>query len=293
MKSPADPSGIIEAIGTPVRASDRPLPLFRPKLWFSLFDTGDYEVDTGGEDATSVVLQLSGGVEIERRVDRSISTKHAALGLVTVTDPEIRARWRVSGRSRTLHIWLPRSELRAAAGEGRPCSITSRFSENDRGLQRCAHRALVALNDGEVVSPLFLSSLALQVSLNLLTRPPEGSARASGGLSRSHARRVEEFLRSRAGDTTGASPTLSELAEETGLSLFHFSRQFRSTFGASPHAYSLKLRLERALDLLARTAMPVAEVASQTGFASPAHFGERFRREMGVTPGALRRGLRD
>ena len=291
MAAAAHPAAIVEILGAPKLVSGPPLLSERPRLWFGFFEEGDCEVDTGGEDASSIVFQLSVGSTIERRVGKQSTTMDSALGLSTVTDPEIAAQYRVSGRARTLYCWLPHSELRAATGNDRPPAVTGRFCEKDRELQRCAQWALVALHDGEVFNPLLLSSLSLQISTHLLTRSPEGSARKSGGLSPYQARRIREFLQVRTGGTVGASPTLDQLAAEANLSLYHFSRQFRSTFGISPYAYSLNLRLERARNLLAQTMMPVAEVARQTGFASPAHFGERFRREMGATPGAIRRAL--
>ena len=293
MKSPANPAAIVEVLGKPKLVSDPPLPLQRPRLWFGLFEVGDYEAETGGEDASTIVFQLSPGVKIERTVGRHASTMSTALGFLTVTDPEIRVRWRATGHARTLRIWLPHAELRAAAGDGRPCTVSSHFCSKDKGLQQCAHRALLALKDGDVANPLLLSSLAFQISVNLLTRPSEGSARASGGLSPTMARRVKEFLRAQISKDVGAAPTLSEIATETNLSIYHFSRQFRITFGMSPHAYSVQLRLERARDLLATSSMPVANVAIQTGFASPSDFSQRFHREMSVTPAALRRALRD
>jgi AraC family transcriptional regulator of arabinose operon len=41
------------------------------------------------------------------------------------------------------------------------------------------------------------------------------------------------------------------------------------------------LRLQRAQELLLRTAMPVAEIASEVGFDSAFYFSTRFRRATG------------
>ena len=43
---------------------------------------------------------------------------------------------------------------------------------------------------------------------------------------------------------------VDDLARAAGLSQAHFSREFRRTFGESPHAYLLTRRLERAAALL-------------------------------------------
>lgn len=112
-----------------------------------------------------------------------------------------------------------------------------------------------------------------------------------GGLSARQVRRVQELIAARAAVLGAASPTLSQLAAEANLSLHHFAREFRRTVGSTPYAYMLRHRLERAHGLLARSDLPLAEVGRRAGFPSPAHFTDRFRCEMGVTPGALRRPL--
>ena len=43
---------------------------------------------------------------------------------------------------------------------------------------------------------------------------------------------------------------VDDLARAAGFSRAHFSREFRRTFGESPHSYLLTRRLERAASLL-------------------------------------------
>ncbi len=54
------------------------------------------------------------------------------------------------------------------------------------------------------------------------------------------------------------APTLGELADAAGVSVYHFAREFRRAVGETPHAYVLRRRLEVARELLARTATLVA-----------------------------------
>ena len=83
--------------------------------------------------------------------------------------------------------------------------------------------------------------------------------------------------------------TLLELAGHVHLSPFHLHRRFREAFGVTPHEYRLCRRLERARELLADGAT-VTETAAATGFSSPGYFSTVFRRRVGVTPTAFRRG---
>ena len=58
---------------------------------------------------------------------------------------------------------------------------------------------------------------------------------------------------------------VDDLARTAGLSRAHFSREFRRTFGESPHAYLLTRRLERAAALLRTTDRSVADICVSVG----------------------------
>jgi AraC-like DNA-binding protein len=79
-----------------------------------------------------------------------------------------------------------------------------------------------------------------------------------------------------------------DLARAAGLSPAHFSREFRRTFGESPHAYLLTRRLERAAALLRDTDHSVAEICFAVGLSSVGSFTTSFTRTYGVSPTAYR-----
>ena len=58
------------------------------------------------------------------------------------------------------------------------------------------------------------------------------------------------------------------MARAAGLSRAHFSREFRRTFGESPHAYLLTRRLERSAALLRNTDRSVADICMAVGLVS-------------------------
>lgn len=78
--------------------------------------------------------------------------------------------------------------------------------------------------------------------------------------------------------------TLAELAKISGLSRFYLSRLFRREMGLSLSTYQMQLRIDRAKKFLAQ-GVPIAQVASDTGFYDQSHFGYYFKRLVGTTPG--------
>jgi AraC-like DNA-binding protein len=81
---------------------------------------------------------------------------------------------------------------------------------------------------------------------------------------------------------------VSTLARAAHLSPAHFSREFRRTFGETPHQYLLMRRMERAAALLRNTDRSVADVCLTVGLRSVGSFTTMFRRTFGASPTAYR-----
>lgn len=82
--------------------------------------------------------------------------------------------------------------------------------------------------------------------------------------------------------------SVADMARAAGLSPAHFSREFKRTFGESPHQYLLTRRLERAACLLRATDWSVAEVSFAVGSGSIGSFTTSFHRVFGRSPTAYR-----
>jgi len=78
------------------------------------------------------------------------------------------------------------------------------------------------------------------------------------------------------------------LARVAHVSPAHFSRQFRATFGETPHRYLQRRRVERAMELLRETERPVTEICLDVGFNSLGTFSRTFRDVVGEPPSAYR-----
>jgi AraC-like DNA-binding protein len=81
---------------------------------------------------------------------------------------------------------------------------------------------------------------------------------------------------------------VDDLARAAGLSRAHFSREFRRTFGESPHVYLLTRRLERAAAMLRATDRSVADICFSVGLQSVGSFTTSFTRTFGISPTTYR-----
>jgi AraC-like DNA-binding protein len=78
------------------------------------------------------------------------------------------------------------------------------------------------------------------------------------------------------------------LARVAHVSPAHFSRQFRATFGETPHRYLQRRRVERAMELLRETDRPISEICLDVGWGSLGTFSRTFRGIVGEPPSRYR-----
>ncbi|WP_309120935.1 AraC family transcriptional regulator [Paenibacillus sp.] len=87
--------------------------------------------------------------------------------------------------------------------------------------------------------------------------------------------------------------TIELMAESLGYNRAYLSRVFRERTGATPVAFLVRLRLDRARRLLReRPLLTVEQVASSVGFADALYFSKQFRRAYGQSPTEYRRSVK-
>ena len=101
-----------------------------------------------------------------------------------------------------------------------------------------------------------------------------------GGLAPWQKRRLMELIDS----NLDGELRLSSLAQECGLSVSHFSRSFKRSFGVPVHRYLIARRVERAKFLLRSSRAPLSEIALESGFSDQAAFSRTFRAVVGTSP---------
>jgi len=108
---------------------------------------------------------------------------------------------------------------------------------------------------------------------------------AAAPLSKQHAAAVERACRALEAEQP---PDLSALAEQAGMSRFHFHRIFKAATGITPKAYANALRASRARQQLKQSAS-VTDAMYEAGFNSSGRFYEAAPAILGMTPTAFRR----
>ena len=84
-----------------------------------------------------------------------------------------------------------------------------------------------------------------------------------------------------------APPSLTQLAEASGLSKYQLLRRFEASYGLPPHRWLIQRRVERARSLIA-SGVSIVEAAAMSGFADQSHLTRHFTKQLGFTPGAWR-----
>lgn len=125
-----------------------------------------------------------------------------------------------------------------------------------------------------------LLSLLARVATRHALRPVAPRAKAPPAAALARAR---DYLAACYAENVG----LAQLAAAVGLDRFALVRGFSRAYGLPPHAWLLQERVRRAQGLL-RQGRPIAEVASEVGFADQSHLTRRFKQIVGVTPGRYR-----
>lgn len=81
---------------------------------------------------------------------------------------------------------------------------------------------------------------------------------------------------------------LSEVAAACAKSTGRLHALFRDHLATTPGHYITDRRMTRAAELLARTSLPIAEIALLVGYGDQAAFSRAFRRAAGSAPGEFR-----
>ncbi|GAA1192159.1 AraC family transcriptional regulator [Streptomyces hebeiensis] len=114
------------------------------------------------------------------------------------------------------------------------------------------------------------------------------AARAAGDLPALMDRRIHDVVEWLTRHPAGRLD-VHAAAASAELSADQFSRLFRRETGQSYRAYQVRVRIDRARELLAESGMTVTQVAALLGYADHRLFVRQFKEHTGIAPGAWKR----
>ncbi|HTD05725.1 AraC family transcriptional regulator [Undibacterium sp.] len=214
-------------------------------------------------------------------------------GIIQIHDLQCNPTVELMDSFHILHFYLPRRILQGVSNELGIASINNLLINSGSCFEDSVIQSLLlsmrpALNRPMEASTVFIDHVAQALSVHVAQ--VYGGAHSSrrvprGGLAPWQERRAMELLES---DLSG-DISLIELAAECRVSVRHFSRAFRNSFGMPAHRYLLKRRVELARRLLLDINLSLHDVALACGFADQSHFTRVFGLFTGNSPGGWRR----
>jgi len=222
---------------------------------------------------------------------REVGVSTAVAFATTVLDLRRSMQVRVRGPFDYLHYYLATSLLKRVASENEVSlqgELRGSFFIEDLVIAQLTRALVFAQMLWSTLDELALDQVALLLGAHVLQRycgsdsaPPPGRK----GLRPWQKLRAEEMLRAH----LNGNLTLQQIAGACSLSVRHFSRGFRDSFGVSAHQYLVRLRIDRARMLLAGTRKPLAEIAQLCGFCDQPAFTRAFHRLERMTPAVWRK----
>lgn len=86
---------------------------------------------------------------------------------------------------------------------------------------------------------------------------------------------------------------LADIAETVHISQAECCRLFKKILNKSPYEYLIKYRINKSIDLLKETNMPITEIASSVGFNDCSHYIQLFKKHTNKTPKAYRKATKE
>ena len=240
----------------------------------------------------AVAITSVARADYQFRVDEKlVPTSYIPPFRSTVVDLDARPSCWVGSAFDYLLIHVPRKGLDDIAADLAVGPVeTYRVSvvEQDLVLTQLTKSILPYIGRQGWPGPLTLDHLNLILGAHLLQKYAglrKPLTISVGGLGPWQKRRATELLR----ENLAGRIRLSQLAQECGLSVSHFARSFKATFGVTTHRWLVQRRIERSQELLIHTLDSLADIADLTGFADQAAFTRTFHQVVGLSPGRWRR----
>ena len=198
--------------------------------------------------------------------------------------PRHSERWVGTGNQERLLLGISDAALRAAREEIRG---TVEFGHWCKMVDVRLAALVKAVNAERIAGfpsgRLFLDSIEQAIAAALVDAyagQNRSERQLRGGLSPARLRTIKEFVQAK----MDGELTLIEMAQSVELSPAHFTRMFRKSTVETPHQFVLRVRIERAKEMLRAPEPRVLDVAVACGFKTQQQFARVFRHVCGSSP---------
>jgi AraC family transcriptional regulator len=222
----------------------------------------------------------------EMRFGNKVIRTPSTTGGITIAPRGFGGRFDCDGRPLVTNVFVDRQRLQQSAdaiGWSRAPELVPRLNFEDPKLFAILSLIGAEAELGGAHSRLFLERLLDLLCIQLLREHAAFPVRVSGettGLRPYQVRRITNYMKEHLDETIG----LQELADLVRLSRFHFCTAFRKATGFSPHQWLVRIRMERARELLTNSRLTITEIALAVGYQTPSSFTQAFRASTGTTP---------
>jgi AraC family transcriptional regulator len=241
-----------------------------------------------------IIVQLGSSIDVRASIGDESFEETLEPGEITIIPAGLSMHWRDDNTAQndTLHLYISPQFLRTTAEsvdvDYSQISIALQFGIRDEHIHHIAMSLLHELKDTNVLGRLYADSLAKALAMQLVRRYSyfKDLRTSRGGMAPRKLRKAIEFINNNLDDEQAVG--LAAVANEVKMSYSHFARAFKQSMGVSPNVYMTEQRIARAKKFLSETALPIADIALRTGFASQSHFTSTFRKLVWTTPKAFR-----
>lgn len=190
--------------------------------------------------------------------------------------------------TRVTHFYIDMKDPLFAMESGPACpTISPRLFFFDQAVWDTALKLKAEVGNSHPGSREYAEALSLVLMHELIRLERRASTErpVRGGLPAWQQKRVVEFIEEHLAEEI----SLVTLAQLVDLSLYHFARVFKQSFGVPPHHYHTARRMDRAKILLRKPALSVTQIGIEIGFRETSSFTKAFRKFAGLTPTEYRR----
>lgn len=135
--------------------------------------------------------------------------------------------------------------------------------------------------------PLMLEGICIQIVFQLLRDLSSEPAANKSKISKDnkYINKAIQFMH----EYYSANISINDICKLIYLSPCHFKRVFKDYTGQTPYQYLMRIRLEKAKEILKENDDPIEEVAKMCGFVNSGHFSTVFKRNTGMSPSEYRK----